>query len=193
MEPKHSMIDLAAANYGVLSQILCQHQQHLAAANPAALNEADHHPHMLEHLRGWPDGADFGHGCPGPTSRGRRRCSRRAFATSALINILLPFFSFLVAVIGAAAPNGLLPAMRLPAAKGASHFVALLHIAGMSQKENAAVPAASPAEAQVSSGPQNRSQDDIILQHQVGYRALTIPLGPKLKMLRNRYCKKPKL
>ena len=60
MEPKHSMIDLAAANYGVLSQILCQHQPHLAAANPAALNEADHHPHVLEHLRGWPGAAGFG-------------------------------------------------------------------------------------------------------------------------------------
>jgi hypothetical protein len=193
MEPKHSLIDLAAANYGVLSQILCQHHQHLAAANPAALNEADHHPHMLEHLRVWPDGADFGRGCPGPTSWGRRRCSRRAFATSALIDILLPFFSLLVAVIGAAASNGLLPAMRLPAAEGTPHFVALLHIAGMSQKENAAVPASSPAQAQVRLGPQNRSQHNIIFQHQVGYRALAIPIRPKLKMLRNRYCKKPKL
>jgi hypothetical protein len=54
------MIDLAAANYGVLSQILCQHQPHLAAANPAALNEADHHPHVLEHLRSWPGAAGVG-------------------------------------------------------------------------------------------------------------------------------------
>jgi hypothetical protein len=53
------MIDLAAANYGVLSQIFCQHPQHLAAANPAALNKADHHPHVLEHLRGWPGAAGF--------------------------------------------------------------------------------------------------------------------------------------
>ena len=60
MEPKHSMIDLAAANYGVLSQILYQHQPHLAAANPAALNEADHHPHVLEHLRGWSAAAGVG-------------------------------------------------------------------------------------------------------------------------------------
>ena len=193
MEPKHSMIELAAANYGVLSQILCQHQQHLAAANPAALNEADHHPHMLEDLRVWPDGADFGRGCPGPECGDFCKRSLRSFATSALIDILLPFFPVLIAVIGGATSNGLLPAIRLAAAEGTPHFVALLHIAGMSQKENAAVPASSPAEAQVRFGLQNRSQNDIIFQHQAGYLALTIPLGPKLKMLRDRYCKKPKL
>ena len=63
----------------------------------------------------------------------------------------------------------------------------------MSQKENTAVSAPSPAAAQMRSGPQNRSQDNIIFQHQTGYWPLTIPVRPKLKMLRDRYCKKPKL
>lgn len=63
----------------------------------------------------------------------------------------------------------------------------------MSQKENTAVPAPSPADAQVRFGPQNRSQDNIIFQHQTGYWTLTIPVTPKLEMLRDRYCKKPKL
>ena len=47
--------------------------------------------------------------------------------------------------------------------------------------------------AQVRFGPQNRSQNHIIFQHQGGHRALPIPLGPKLKMLRDLDCKKPKL
>ena len=83
--------------------------------------------------------------------------------------------------------------MRFPATEGTPHLVALLHIAGMSQKDNTAVPTPSPAAAQVRLGPKNRSQDNIIFQHQTGHRTLTIPVRPKLKMLRDRYCKKPKL
>ena len=45
------MIYLLAPRQGVLSQILCQHQQHLAAADWPALNQADDHPHVLEHHR----------------------------------------------------------------------------------------------------------------------------------------------
>ena len=83
--------------------------------------------------------------------------------------------------------------MRLPATEGAPHFVALHGIARMSHKENAALPATSPAASQVRLGAQNRSQNKIIFQHQGRYRALTIPVRLKFKMFRNRYCKKPKL
>jgi hypothetical protein len=41
-------------------------------------------------------------------------------------------------------------------------------------------------------GPQHRSQQPVILQHQGGHRAPTIPIRPKLKMLRDPGCKRPK-
>jgi hypothetical protein len=43
------MIHPLAPRQGVLSQNLCQQEQHLAAADPAALNQADHHLHVLQH------------------------------------------------------------------------------------------------------------------------------------------------
>lgn len=187
------MIDSFAAHQAVLSQIVGQHRQHLARADPAAFNEADHHPHMLEHQRAGPGRADFGSTGAGLRGEGLGWRRLRALATSALIEVaLLPFASW-ITVVGDAAPNGLRSAMRLPTTKGAPHFVALHGVARMRHKENAALPTTSPAASQVRLGAQNRSQNKIIFQHQGRYRALTIPVRPKFKMFRNRYCKKPKL
>ena len=69
IEPEHSLIDLAAASYGVLSQNFRQHLQDRSAADPPALNQADHHPHVLDYRR---VGLD------------RRRLARRDFGRGSL-------------------------------------------------------------------------------------------------------------
>jgi hypothetical protein len=66
-------------------------------------------------------------------------------------------------------------------------------IARMGEEENTAMPAPAQAGSQVRLGASNRSQEQIILRHQGGYRTAAIPARPKLKMLSNPYCKKPKL
>ena len=71
--------------------------------------------------------------------------------------------------------------------------VATAGIARIGQEENAAVPAPAQAGSQTGLGAQNRSQQQIILQHQGGYRASAIPIPPELKVLRDTDCKKPKL
>jgi len=131
-------------------------------------------------------GAGFG--------RGRRCSSRRPFAIAPLIegNLLLLLYAG-VTVIGHTAPNGLSLTVGLPAAEGTTHLIMLFDIAGMSQKENVAMPAPGQAGTQVRLGPQNRSQQPIILQHQGSHRTLAIPVRPKIKMLCDRDCKKPKL
>jgi hypothetical protein len=55
------------------------------------------------------------------------------------------------------------------------------------------MPAPGQAGTQLRLGPQNRSQQPIILKHQGRYGPLAIPVRPKLKMLCDRDCKKPKL
>ena len=97
-----------------------------------------------------------------------------------------------VAVVGGTAPSGLLLAVALPAAKGTTQVVAA-GIAWMGEQKNTAMPAPGQAGSQVRLGAQHGSQEQIILQYQGGYRPSTIPVHPKLKMLRNPYCKKPKL
>jgi len=180
------MIDLADPAYGVLSQNCGQHPPHLAAADRAALNQADHHPHMVHDQRIFFGRAGFG--------RGRRCSSRRPFAISPLIERdLLLLLHVGVTVVVNTAPSGLLLAVGLPATEGTTHFIALPDIARMSQKENAAMPAPGQAGTQLRLGPQNRSQQPIILKHQGRYGPLAIPVRPKLKMLCDRDCKKPKL
>jgi hypothetical protein len=189
IEPEHSLIDLAAASYGVLSQILGQHPQDRSAADPPTLNQADHHPHVLDYRR-------FG--------LDRRRLAHRDFArvslppalgrsgTSALVEVGLLSFTIGVTVIGGTALGGLLFAVSLPAAEGTPQVVAP-RIPWVGQEENAAVPAPGPADAQVGLGSLHRSQQPVILQYQGGYRAQAIPVGLELKMVRDPNCKKPKL
>ena len=180
------MIYLADPAHGVLSQNCGQHPQHLATADGAAFNQADHHPHMVHDQSVFLGGAGFG--------RGRRCSSRRPFAISPLIERdLLLLLHVRVTVIGHTAPSGLLLAVGLPATEGTTHLIALFDIAGMSQEENAAMPAPGQAGTQVRLGPQHRSQQPIILRHQGRHRSLAIPFHSKLKMLRDPDCKKTKL
>ena len=185
MEPSHSLIDRAASDHGVLSQNRGQHPQHLIPRDRAAFNEADHHPHMVHDDRCFLAGASGG--------RRRRPGSGPSRTPAALIEddlLLLPHVR--IAVIGHATPSRLSFAVSLPAAEGATQVMAT-GIARVGQKENAAVPAPGQAGSQVRLGPQHRSQQHIILQHQGGYRASAIPVRPELKMLRDPDCKKPKL
>jgi len=180
------MIDRAASYYGVLSQNGGQHPQHLTPRDRAAFKEADHHPHMVHDGRSFFAGA--GDGCRRSLGSGLSR------TTAALIEddlFLLPHVW--ITVIGHATPNRLSFAVGLPATEGATHLAALPGIAGMGQKENAAMPALSPAGTQLRLGSQHRSQNKIIFQHQGSCGALAIPIRPKCEMLCDPDCKDPKL
>ena len=190
MEPGHSLIAFAAAGHGVLSQIARQHPEHLAAADPPAFNQADDYPYVLDQQRVPPGAA-----APGRPGSGRIGdwLGWAILARPTLIEVALLALSFGLAVeSGTALPRSLL-AVGLPATEGTTHFIALPDIALMSQKENAAMPAPGQAGTQLRLGPQNRSQQPIILQDQGRHGALAIPVRPKLKMLCDRDCKKPKL
>jgi hypothetical protein len=66
-------------------------------------------------------------------------------------------------------------------------------VAGVSEEKDPAMPATTQAFAQVRLGPQDRSQEHVILQNQRPDVLLPVPSRPELKELRDRYCKKPKL
>jgi len=63
-------------------------------------------------------------------------------------------------------------------------------VAGIGEKEDPAMPASLQASSQLGLGFLNRSQQQIILQHQKSDLFPVIPLLTKLKMLRDPYCKK---
>ena len=183
------MIDFPAPAHAVLSQNSLEHLPDLCVAYRASLNQADHHPHMLDHRLG-PIGPVV------PECRGHRPnrsgpiCG--PFGNSALVQVALLFLALWVAIVGDTPLRGLLLAMGLPAAKGTTQVVPA-GIARMGEEENTAMPAPAQAGTQVRLGASNRSQEQIILRHQGGYRTPAIPTRPKLKMLSNPYCKKPKL
>jgi hypothetical protein len=189
MEPGHSLIAFAAAGHGVLSQIASQHPEHLAAADPPAFNQADDYPYVLDQQRVPPGAA-----APGRPGSGRIGdwLGWAILARPTLIEVALLALSFGLAVeSGTALPRSLL-AVGLPATEGTAQVVPT-GIARVGQEENAAVPAPGQAGAQVRLGVQDRSQQHIIFLHQHGHRAGAIPIRPKLKMLRDPNCKKPKL
>jgi hypothetical protein len=133
VEPEHSLIDRLAPRQGVLSQNLGQHPEHLPAADPPALNQTDHHPHMLEYRRVGPDRAlldsvEFG---PVPGTLGRRRHGPLAGlawrqATAALIELFLGLFASLALVISLAPALGSHVATLRPATEGTPNLPALM-------------------------------------------------------------------
>ncbi len=172
-----------------MSQNSRQHQEHLATADPPALNQAGDHPHVLDQQRVPPAAPPLGHPRSG---RVGRWFGWAILARSALIEVALLAFTLGIAVVsGAALPRSLL-AMGFPATEGAAQ-IPPPGIAGMSQKENPALPAPAQAGAQMRLGPQYRPQQHVILQYQGGYRAPAVPVRPELKMLRDPDCKRPKL
>jgi len=103
---------------------------------------------------------------------------------------LAPALGF--AVVGGAALRRSLLSVRFPTPEGTPQVLPT-GIARMGQKEYPTVPAAGQTATQMRLGPQHRSQQQVILQHQGRYRASPVPVRPELKMLRDLYCKRPKL
>jgi hypothetical protein len=182
------MIDLSASGLAVLSQNFGQHLQDLPPAHRPAFNQAADHAHMLDH---WliPLGRAL---LRLPGLRNLRRFRGRDQSALVIEGALLRPAIFRSVILNAS-PGRLLFAVGLPAAKGTAQVVAALGIAGMGQKENAALPAPGQAGSQSWLGSQYRSQQQIILQHQGGHRATAIPIHPELKMPLDPDCKKPKL
>jgi hypothetical protein len=174
------MIDPSHPNHAVLSHHSGQHLQDLLPTHPPAFNQTDHHPYMLDHRPV----------APGRVIRLRSGASPRRFAFVVLDGLLDP--ASLPAVILDTPLRGLSFAVGFLAAKGTAQILPT-GVAGMGEKENPAMPAPVQASSQNGLGPQNRPQEPIIFQHQGGYRTAAIPVRPKLKMLPDPDCKKPKL
>ena len=189
----------------MLSQNLCQQLQSLRSAHRPTLNQADHDPHVL-HQRLGPRGLDR-HRSRG----GWRGCLRfrlgllgRSGAAirsrAALVQVAFSALPVVGLVVSDTAPGRLLPAVSLAATKGTAQILppdlALIlapGIARIGEKEDAAVPTAGQAPSPMRLPSQYRSQDLVVLQDQPPDFRPAIPVWSKLKMLRDRYCKKAKL
>jgi hypothetical protein len=142
------MIDFSAPAHAVLSQNSLEHLPDLFLAHRASLNQADHHPHMLDH-RLEPLGRVVLGGRDHRPDRLGPICGR--FGDSALIKVALLFLALGVAVVGDTPLRGLLLAMGLPAAKGTTQVLAA-GIARMGEEENTAMPAPTQTGSQVRLG-----------------------------------------
>lgn len=87
---------------------------------------------------------------------------------------------------------GLPLAMGLTAAKGTAQ-VLTPGVPGVREKEDAAVPTTDQAPSTVRLPSQQRSQDLVVLQDPLPNLGAAIPAPDKLKIGRDRYCKKAKL
>jgi hypothetical protein len=177
------MTALAPPAHGVLSQNFRQDLDHLAAADPPAFNQAERHPHM-----GHDDGGELVRDC----NFGRGAFLVSAGRLSALVEIAFLQLAFTLTVVSDTSSGGLLPAVRLPAAKGTAQVVPA-SIPEVGEEVDAAVPATGQAPAQMRLGSKDRAQHGVILQHQPTRLRLTIPVGLELKPLCNPYYKKPNL
>jgi len=121
---------------------------------------------------------------------GRIDAARWSSAFAVLDPFLFP--ALRATVIGDAALGGLLSAVGLLAAEGAAQILPP-GIAGIDQQENAATPTTVQASSQMRFGSAKRSQEEVICQDQSPHLGPSIPSSPKLKMLRDPDCKKPKL
>ena len=205
IEPGHSVIDPTPPAYALLSQNVPQHLEDLRPADGAVLDPTDDPLHMFDdRLR------------PGCMHRlGRRvlglhrwRCAptrghrglAAASGRTALVQVPLLAPPFLGPIVGNAACVGLPLAMGLTAAKGTAQVLALAPghvlapgVPGIGEKEDAAVPTTDQAPSTVRLPSQQRSQDLVVLQHPPPNLAAAIPVPGKLKIGRDRYCKKAKL
>ena len=82
--------------------------------------------------------------------------------------------------------------MGLAAPEGTSQIVTA-GITWMGEQKNAAMPAPSQVFSQVRLGSPKGSQQHVILTDQSDHFILTIPARAKLEILRDLYCKKPRL
>ncbi len=192
------MIDFLAPAHALLSENFRQHLEDLRSADSPALDQADHNPHML-HQRLWPRPA-HGLGRTVTFPRLLARCFVSDRGRAALVKGLFLFLPAVGLIVRDTAPARLLPAVGLPAAKGTTQVLApgVEHIfapgiARIGEKKNAAVPASLQAPSQMRLGSQDRSHELVVLQDPQPDLRPAIPVPSKLKMLRDLYCKKPKL
>jgi len=190
IEPGHSVIDPAPPAHARLSQNLRQQLQDLLPADFPALDPTDDHPHMLHDRLRPRSAAAQGRGVLGVARR--RGGGAAASSRAALVQIPFLFSPFLGPVVVGTATRGLLTPVGLTAAKGTTQVLAP-RIARISEKKDAAVPASGQAPSPVRLASQHRSHELVILQDQLPDLRPAIPVPRKLKMLRDRYCKKPKL
>jgi hypothetical protein len=108
-----------------------------------------------------------------------------------------PFFS---AVVGGAACVGLPPGVGLTAAERTAQILAFAArhvlatgIAGIGEKKDPAVPTPDQAPTPMRLASQYRSQNLVVLQDWLPYLRPAIPVLGRLKIGRDRYCKKAKL
>jgi hypothetical protein len=186
-----NLIDPSHSGHAVLSQNFLQHLEDLLPAHRTSINQAHNNPNMFDQgLR--PGGA---HLC------GWRRyffsLLQRWWFAAALVVGLFPLSSPLRPVIGHTASDRLPAAVGLTATKRTSKVFAtdIAHIlapriARIGEKEDPAMPASRQASSQVGLAFQNRSQQQIILQHQTANPLAPIPVRAKLKMLLDLCCKK---
>ena len=198
IEPGHSVIDPAPPAYALLSQNVRQQLPDLRATDVPPFDPTDDHPDM-RHDRLRPQGARrLGRWVLGGCRW--RRCLAAARGGAALVEVPLLLAPFRALVVGEAAGARLLLAVGFPATKGTAQVLARAPgqilapgIARIREKEDPAVPTAGQAPSPVRLLAQERSQNLVVLQDSLPDLRPTIPVPGKLKLRRDRYCKKPKL
>jgi hypothetical protein len=190
------VIDPAAPGHAVLSQNFTEHLHHLGPADPTPFDQAAEHPHIPDY-RFAPSGCARGsmalcidrlHRCQWC----RLRCRSLRSGPSPVVEGTLLDFAFGLSVILDTASRRFPFAMGLPAPEGATEVLAP-GVAGIGEKANPAMSALAPQTAQVGPGLQVRFQQPKILFHQTRDRLPAVPIRTELKILRDLYCKKPKL
>lgn len=198
MEPGHSVLDPPPSAYALLSQNVRQQSPDLRATDVPPFDPTDDHPDMRHH-RFRPRGAcrlerwARGDGRWGPSGAS-------AGGGAALVEVLLLLAPWRTPVVGDTAGVRLLLPVGFPAAKGAAQVPARAagqilapRIARIGEKEDAAVPTAGQAPSPVRLLAQERSQNLVVLQDSRPDLRPAIPVPGKLKLRRDRYCKKAKL
>ena len=190
VEPEDSVIDFPAADHGVLSQNSTEHLEDLCPAHRSSLDQADHHPHILQHQQIPPERTLLRDRDAARTTRGA--ITVRLGPSAPGIECALLALAERVTVIGDTAHSGLPFAVSAPAAKGTTQVFAT-RITRMREKKDPAMPAPGQASSQQRLGTENRSQKYVILQNQSPHPHPSIPLDRKLEILRDLNCKKPRL
>ena len=178
MKPEDSVIDFPAADHGVLSQNSTEHLEDLCPAHRSSLDQADHHPHILQHQQIPPDRTL-------PRDRDAARKTRGAITirlgpSAPGIECAFLVLAKRVTVIGDTAHSGLPFTVSAPAAKGTTQVFAT-PITRMRQEKDPAMPAPGQASSQQRLGSENRSQKHVILQNQSPHPLPSIPRAEKAR------------
>ena len=166
-----NLIDPSHSGHAVLSQNFLEQLEDLLPPDRAALDQAWRHSQMLDHRL--PPGLGFFLRLPwGWLGRGSTPLVEIPFLPLALGGL----------IVGHTATGGLLLAMGLFAAESATQLIPPT-VTRIGEKEDLAMPAALQASSQLGLGFQDRSQKQIILQHQRTGLFPAVPVLAKLKML----------